>query len=214
MGEPKPLASLSSTLLARKGQAKPAMRPQGFGGFSSQFNGQDDLGWNDMGHDVPASVAPIHQSIQPAPAGVTPLVVRQRAELEEEFSPLVEDILPEPVAVEAPVLEPVFDDEPEADEEPAIEAVSLPAVQAPKKVAVKGPIPTVAVTRARKAAKERKAKAAFTLRLDPERHLRLRLACAVSRESAQTIVTEALDMFLETLPEIDALARKLPGSAH
>jgi len=30
MNEAKPFASLSSTLLARKGQAKPAMRPQGF----------------------------------------------------------------------------------------------------------------------------------------------------------------------------------------
>ena len=31
MGEPKAFASLSSGLLARKGAARPAMRPQGFG---------------------------------------------------------------------------------------------------------------------------------------------------------------------------------------
>src|SRR5690606_16373260 len=38
-----------------------------------------------------------------------------------------------------------------------------------------------------------KGKAAFTLRLDPERHLKLRLACAVTGRSAQLIVTDALD---------------------
>ena len=47
MNEAKPFASLSSGLLARKGLAKPAMRPQGFGHLSSNV---DDLGWNDMGH--------------------------------------------------------------------------------------------------------------------------------------------------------------------
>ena len=54
MGEPKPLASLSSTLLARKGHAKPAMRPQGFASFGfggGASHAQEDLGWNDMGHD-------------------------------------------------------------------------------------------------------------------------------------------------------------------
>src|SRR3712207_1402079 len=59
MSDPKPFASLSSGLLARKGAAKPAMRPQSFGqmGF-----GLEDLGWNDMGHgqQPPAEVRPIH----------------------------------------------------------------------------------------------------------------------------------------------------------
>ena len=41
-----------------------------------------------------------------------------------------------------------------------------------------------------------KGKAAFTLRLDPERHLKLRLACAVDGRSAQQIVTDALDQLL------------------
>lgn len=42
-----------------------------------------------------------------------------------------------------------------------------------------------------------KGRAAFTLRLDPERHLRLRLACAYSRTSAQAVVTAALDAYLD-----------------
>src|SRR4029453_2563265 len=49
--EPKPFASLSSGLLARKGAARPAMRPQGFGGQSGA--GLEDLGWNDMGFEAP-----------------------------------------------------------------------------------------------------------------------------------------------------------------
>lgn len=53
-------------------------------------------------------------------------------------------------------------------------------------------------------------KAAFTLRLDGDRHLRLRLACAVQRRSAQQIVIEALDEFLNGQPEIERLAGQLP----
>ena len=49
MSEPKPFASLSSGLLARKGAARPAMRPQGFGQVG---NGLEDLGWNDMGGET------------------------------------------------------------------------------------------------------------------------------------------------------------------
>ena len=49
--EPKPFASLSSGLLARKGAARPAMRPQGFGGQIG--GGLEDLGWDDMGFDPP-----------------------------------------------------------------------------------------------------------------------------------------------------------------
>ena len=56
-----------------------------------------------------------------------------------------------------------------------------------------------------------KRKAAFTLRLDAERHLRLRLACAVTRHSAQQIVARALDEALASIPEIEALASQVPA---
>jgi hypothetical protein len=59
-----------------------------------------------------------------------------------------------------------------------------------------------------------RAKAAFTLRLDPDRHLKLRLACALSRRSAQLLVTEALDNFLDSLPELEALAGHVPEQAN
>jgi hypothetical protein len=59
-----------------------------------------------------------------------------------------------------------------------------------------------------RAAPGSKAKAAFTLRLDPQRHLKLRLACAVGGRSAQQIVTDALDQLLAAMPELDTLADK------
>ncbi|HWL46616.1 MAG TPA: hypothetical protein VNQ31_02770, partial [Sphingomonadaceae bacterium] len=67
----KSFASLSSTLLARKGQAKPAMRPYGF----VPRSGEDDLGWNDMG--LPASAEPD----APTPTEVH----RQQADIAEQL---------------------------------------------------------------------------------------------------------------------------------
>ena len=54
--EAKPFASLSSGLLARKGAARPAMRPQGFGQVG---NGLEDLGWDDMGFEPPKAAEAI-----------------------------------------------------------------------------------------------------------------------------------------------------------
>lgn len=57
---------------------------------------------------------------------------------------------------------------------------------------------------------ERSARrAAFTLRLDEERHLRLRLASTVAGESAQNLVTRALDEFLARHPDIEHLAAQV-----
>jgi hypothetical protein len=53
-------------------------------------------------------------------------------------------------------------------------------------------------------------KTAFTLRLDTNRHVRLRLACAVQGQSAQQIVTQALDTYLDSSPAIARLAQQLP----
>ena len=56
------------------------------------------------------------------------------------------------------------------------------------------------------------AKHALTLRLDDDRHFKLRLAVAVRGQSAQQIVTEALDAFFVTFPGMEALAAQLPPS--
>lgn len=173
-GSVKPAASLSSGLLARKGQARPAMRPQGFVGLDPGTS-LDDLGWNDMGHE----------GLAQAPAATpVPPVLAQRQVLAEEFTPA-----PQPVAQPAP--------------EPVIEAA--PAAPAPR------PVSTATAARIEREVAAKKGKAAFTLRLDTDRHLKLRLASALSGRSAQLLVTEALDAFLETLPEVGALASQLPA---
>ncbi|MDF2383403.1 hypothetical protein JMG10_18125 [Nostoc ellipsosporum NOK] len=181
-GTPKPTASLSSSLLARKGQARPAMRPQGFVGLNPA-TAQEDLGWNDMGDDH--AHAHHAQQFAPEPAPIPapkPQVLRQIEQLDERFS------APEPVAVPpAPV-----------------------AVTAPPSAPV-APRAALAPAAAERLAREvaRKSKAAFTLRLDNDRHLRLRLASAVTNRSAQQLVTEALDAFLESLTEVETLARQV-----
>ena len=175
MAESRPFASLSSGLLARKGAAKPAMRPQVFGSFGSSL---EDLGWNDMGqaeepapHHVPSPVT----ALTPAPARPAPepaVVVHQRA-LADSY----------PAEARAETFEP------------------------------RAESPVVTLPRRRGEVKTGNAKAAFTLRLDPERHLKLRLACALSRQSAQMLVTGALDEFLDSIPELDMLADRVPAEA-
>lgn len=157
MNEPKSFASLSPTLLARKGGARPAMRPQlGPIGGDALARQLDDLGWNDMGHDAEAPT------------------VQHSAEV---------------VSIAPDTLAPVF-----------------------------APVPEVVRQRseaARRVSAERRSaladgrRAAFTLRVDAERHLKLRLACAVRNRSAQQLVTEALDKLLDELPDVADLAAQV-----
>jgi hypothetical protein len=220
--EPKPFASLSSGLLARKGAARPAMRPQGFG----QVAGLEDLGWNDMGfeppkpahtpdpdaeHDAFGEVVPAHPHNL---AGLTPVsspVHNQQAEIagrlsafdsgdaadEDEIDETAELYDPdagEPQPEAAPVEAEPVEIQPAAKVEPVLP--KAPQASAPSRS-----------TRAR-AAPGSKAKAAFTLRLDSERHLKLRLACAVNGRSAQMLVTDALDQLLAAMPELETIAEK------
>ena len=199
MSEPKPFASLSSGLLARKGQARPAMRPQGFTGGYASLAGIEDLGWNDMGH-IPEPIADVHplhedDQIQPPPEGVPP-VLAQRQALKQEFEPVLEE-LPE--------------EEAELSDEAPVETLVTAPVPVLETFEPR-PVSVTAASRIARATKH-KHKAAFTLRLDEERHLRLRLASAVTGRSAQQIVTGALDAFLESLPEVAELARQLPTRA-
>ena len=195
----KPLASLSSGLLARKGQARPAMRPQGYGGFGAIPDQQDDLGWNDMGHDVPpaAYVAPV------------PPVVRQLEQLHEEFDPAPQAWQSPAAAVQQAV------EQDELADAPAPEAEFVPPAAPAAEAGASGVVRSVSVATATRldretAVKTKHGKAAFTLRLDHERHLRLRIASALCHRSAQALVTEALDSFLYSLPEVDALVSQLP----
>ena len=200
--EAKPFASLSSGLLARKGAARPAMKPQGFGQMGG--GNLEDLGWNDMGFEPPkpAEVArdashdafgeEVVEHLRVHPTGLTPVdspVHHQQADIADRLG--ANDSEDEQVDESAEAYVP------EPEEAPA----ALAVVRAP------APAPRRHVSRAR-AAPGSKAKAAFTLRLDPERHLKLRLACAVDGRSAQQIVTDALDHLLDRMPELDAMASK------
>ena len=220
--EPKPFASLSSGLLARKGAARPAMRPQGFGQMGS---GLEDLGWNDMGFEPPRpslTAVPAGEEVAAAPRsnpalGLTPsspvhavqdeivhrLATEAGEEIDETAEPVPADAMPLDELLAAPVAiaEPV-----ETAVEPVVEA-PLPPVRAERAPVVKTATPKAAP---RSRASVGKAKAAFTLRLDQDRHLKLRLACAVTGTSAQQLVTRALDELLATMPELEAMASRAP----
>lgn len=174
MRESGSFASLSPTLLARKGRARPAMRPQ----LPSMApleavpaNWQDDLGWNDMGEiadaagteadDVPTggevvafdpAAAPAHR-----PADTVPEVLRQQAAIAGR--------------------------------------IAGPAAAGSNHQSA-----------ARRSALAEGRRAAFTLRLDAERHLALRLASTITNRSAQAIVTDALDRLIADIPGIAELS--------
>ncbi|MCB2049611.1 MAG: hypothetical protein KDE32_15505 [Novosphingobium sp.] len=161
MGEPKIFASLSPRLLARKGGAKPAMRPQvqPLGDLPVEFASmsQDDLGWNDMGDEEAPVVAETSAEIveiasvdKKARKAAPPKVVEQQQNLAERLSRSARTTL-------------------------------QPAGR----------------------------RAAFTLRLDTERHLQLRLASTVAGRSAQSLLTEALDRMIDEMPEIRSLAENV-----
>ncbi len=196
MGEAKPIASLSGLLLARKGAARPAMRRPTANGNGAGF-AQDDLGWNDMGYDVdPAPNAPMdyeHDSGYNSLSGAVPEVKPEVRQLQERIA--------EQLHVQA---EAGFESVPELPV--AVEVTPIAVAARPQ------PVKTVSVVKSKaRAAPGSKEKAAFTLRLDAERHLKLRLACAVNNRSAQMLVTDALDAFLDAMPEIGQLAARVPA---
>ena len=160
-------ASLSPTLLARKGGAKPAMRPQ-HAALASMPADQvqadpdklEDLGWNDMGEndDQPTSAEVVH--LIPA-TQAAPFIQPQPAVLTER------DAVMQRIATPA-----------------------TPVIRSRKKV-------------------DNASRAAFTLRLDTDRHLKLKLACTVRDCSAQALVTEALDALLGAMPELETIAAQV-----
>jgi hypothetical protein len=180
------------------------MRPQGFGQVG---NGLEDLGWNDMGFEPPKPADAPRDATHDAfgddvvehprahPTGLTPVgspVHDQQAEIAERFNG-ADDAGEDEVDETAELFQPTAIDEPVAIDVPAPAVARTPAPRRPP--------------RPRSAAGS-KGKAAFTLRLDPQRHLKLRLACAVDGRSAQQLVTDALDQLLERMPDLDGLAAK------
>lgn len=162
-------ASLSPTLLARKGGAKPAMRPQHAALASmpqepraAEPEHLEDLGWNDMGEGEAPSAEIVQLAPHSAPAAAAvpaerPAVLRQQDAIAEQI--LADPGRSAPARAKSSILRP--------------------------------------------------SRAAFTLRLDPQRHLKLRLASTIRGVSAQALVTRALDALLSDMPELDTLAAQV-----
>ena len=204
MGEPKPLASLSAGLLARKGAARPAMRrqPLGSGPAPVAGPGYDDLGWNDMGYDVdPERTTETARMVDLKPLLAGSVLAHDAdAERAVEDSAGEDGFTPEPVVE----LEPASVPEVVRQREALLDRVAAVAREVERAPAPKA--------KAKAKAPRARDKAAFTLRLDADRHLRLRLASAVTNRSAQAILTGLLDEYLASLPEIDAMASRLPAA--
>jgi hypothetical protein len=205
MNEPKAFASLGPTLLARKGGAKPAMRPQlasmglaGSGGgtqaaLKQDFDALEDLGWNDMGEDD----APADRSAEVLQLTREPHNPEAEAETDTGSpKPLVRSIHEEL----AEVLEKGETALPLPKAKPPVKAPKPPRPGKPTAAEAQ-----VSATLDDKALR----RAAFTLRLDAKRHLKLRLASTVKNRSAQQLVTQALDRFLAEIPEVEALAAQV-----
>ena len=155
-------ASLNPSLLARKGGAKPAMRPQhGLVQTATAAVAEplEDLGWNDMGgldDEIDGEHHEAESNVVQLPA--------QDNEVHRQQQDIVAKVLSEKPKAAAPV---------------------------------------------RRSAPASGKRAAFTLRLDAERHLKLRLASTVKNRSAQQIVTDALDAWLDDMPDIETLAAQV-----
>jgi hypothetical protein len=207
--EPKPFASLSSGLLARKGGARPAMRPQGFGQIGGNL---EDLGWNDMGFEPPKPAAVPRDEEHDAFG--EPIAEHPHLNGHAGLTPVHSPVHSQQAEIAGRLASDGSDEGDEAGETVELcgEGTEFPVEpKAARAAAVVVPIAPAPVSRRIskvRAAPGSKGKAAFTLRLDPERHLKLRLACAVSGRSAQMLVTDALDQLLAGLPELDAMAAK------
>ena len=178
-------ASLSSTLLARKGGAKPAMRPQS--GIIGPVDGKEaaasleDLGWNDMGDEHREAQQPAPDNLVALPsASAVPTAAAEPAQ-------------PEAIAPTSNSVRDSFD------------RIQAQFHEKPTAVPSASTRPTPL--------KAKPKRAAFTLRLDQDRHLMLRLACTVRNRSAQQLVTDALDALLAEMPEVATLAAQVQRNA-
>ena len=226
-------ASLGPSLLARKGGAKPAMRPQVAPLVAEETvvpeEALEDLGWNDMGDsdgEGGAQIVPISPDLAAGPntAGPGPIVRRQQRRLEERV--LADAVMTGPETDEydegegeddESLYSEAFDaadyEEDEEGEEadtalysPLAPHIALPD---PEPEPVPAPVAAPRAAKVRVSAPQAARRAAFTLRLDADRHLKLRLAATMQGVSAQVLVTEALDRLLAEYDELDVIANHL-----
>lgn len=234
MNEPKPFASLTGSILARKGSARPAMRPQTaplhYDASSAARLLEEDLGWNDMGDlsdmvDFSEPDETVNFSTRGGLLDLSNLssmtaddlggaandaaasadeyeALEELEEYDEEIEPVqaeVVSLIPNalPPQAERPVVllqqKEVAERITASQQDEIVERITAPSRKRGN----------------RRSALNEGRRAAFTLRLDTERHLKLRLACTLTGKSAQQLVTDALDRLMSELPDVAALADKV-----
>ncbi len=207
-------ASLGPTLLARKGGAKPAMRPQ-LGPLpetatpASVTDEQlEDLGWNDMGAEeieaAPQTLVPAKRTKKSKSANKSADIVsinasKKHTAANEDAAPATSADAPAELVAD-PGSEPLIKTKPARKKSAA--KVQKPGKKSAKQAASKQ---ATAKQNAGKASR----RAAFTLRLDADRHLKLRLAATLQGVSAQALVTEALDGMLSEIDDLDTLVASM-----
>jgi len=122
-----------------------------------------------------------------------------------------EDAEPEYDEDNEPVYGEAFDDEDYTgdEDESADYAPLAPVPVAEPVVAAPAPRDVRPAKNVRVPSAQAGRRAAFTLRLDADRHLKLRLAATMQGVSAQALVTEALDRLLAEYDELDVIANHL-----
>ena len=215
-------ASLSPSLLARKGGAKPAMRRQSIAVAGAQAHqpgahdaALEDLGWNDLGDTEEPVQSATPASSQTDDDGIETVITADPAhendddkpdeDRDDDFAPLARHAR----STANPAL-------PKAREgSPDLTSRAKAGAQNPDERSIAMRIAEAeAMTNAIPQARPKGKRTAFTLRLDAERHLKLRLACTLAGRSAQSLVTEALDTMIADMPELEALYARVQSRTH
>lgn len=200
-------ASLGPRLLARKGGAKPAMRPQftplpeDVASLAALAEEQlEDLGWNDMGADRNPSDASEDCSL----LALNDTRSKETDDIEEFGEPAITaDIVPLNALNSRPSAanEDTF--------EGAVEGAQSPVARSQQKRLARRVLAEASKPVSGNARTKKSKRAAFTLRLDTDRHLKLRLAATMQGMSAQALVTEALDAMLSDIESLDTLVERM-----
>jgi len=156
-------AHTASGLLARKGGARPALRPQAWADDASAPQSQDRAEFRDA---APANDEAALDTSQHLPSR------HLRGRISAGFAAAVAQYAPVANAELTPV----------------------------------ATHPAPARKRSRRRALDRGGKAAFTLRIDAERHALLRQTCLAANRSAQQVLIEALDRLIADYSPIDTLS--------
>lgn len=196
MADIRPAASLTSGLLARRGDARPAMRRQAVSHLHLPLSSHDDLGWNDHGEDE-EDTRPSVSSL-----GLTPPDQRAFVEEHDEFGGDDVEVYVDSQDALSP-LSPIT----RHLEAIAQRLTSVARDTSSKPISIRMPSPKPKKPKAEPGLSGRKA--AFTLRLDGERHLRLRLLSALTHRSSQQLLLEALDALLAQHNTVEDLAGRV-----